>query len=71
MNTKEKIRVIMQRYSHIIPNNKRINCYDFANELKKHYSLNNPIVNRNFNFIRDCVDIYWEKSNNKIKVIKI
>jgi pSer/pThr/pTyr-binding forkhead associated (FHA) protein len=71
MNTKDKVQEIVQRYGWIIPNRSRENCYTFAALIKKRYSLSNPIVFKDFNFIRNHPELYWENNQGRIKIIKI
>ena len=71
MNTKQQIARIINRYGYLLPEGERVTNYQFADLLKKHFSINNPIVFKEWNWIRDNIELYWENHNNRIKVIKI
>jgi len=61
---KETILYGHKQFSHLIRMGKRLSNYDFAQLIKKHYLLSNPIINKVFNEIRNASDLYFE--TNKI-----
>ena len=65
--TKNQIETIFTRYKHLISDGERLNSKSFADKIKEVYSLNNPIINKDWNIVRHSTELYWENT----KVIKI
>jgi len=69
--TQKEILKALELFGYLLPVGKRSNNWTFANLIQTNYSLNNPIVAQLHNTIRDNTDLYYYKSESKIKVVKI
>ena len=62
---------IAQRYGRFLPENEKVKYYTFTEILKKHFSLNNPIVKQDIKFIQENYDLIWERRNNFVTLTRI
>ena len=65
---RKRIDLILERYSYLLPEGIKIKYYTFIELIEKAFSLNNPIVKQDINFIFENYDLTWEKSGDKVNI---
>lgn len=68
---KELIKESISLFGYLIPEGKRIDNYTFMKLIKDNYSLLNPISYKMYSYISKLANVYYMRSNDKIRVFKI
>jgi hypothetical protein len=67
----EKLQNIVNLYGYVLPANKYVTCWRFAELIQENFSLTNPVTRRAVGFIESHIDLYYKRIRNYYKVTKI
>lgn len=68
---KKLINQALNLCGHLLPMHQRVNNYTFAGLIKDNYSLMNPIANKIYKEVREAKELYYTRSEDNIRVVKI
>lgn len=71
MYNKEYLSKCLNLFGHLLPEDKKTDSYTFCKLINTNFSLNNPITYKMYSYISKSVDLYYTRSNGRIKIVKI
>lgn len=63
MRNKQELHQALIRLGYLLPDNTNVNYLTFAEKIKEHYSLSNPIIWKSYNLIVSLPASYCKKAS--------